>query len=90
MERWRARSVPVHEHFESLEPVLALRCVCMFSGPVSVFSRVTGINRYVDRVRFCRHQGLFWLEPRFFGNVENCFEPMMALRYRATLLWDSV
>ena len=25
MERWRARSVPVHEHFESLEPVLALR-----------------------------------------------------------------
>lgn len=27
MERWRARSVPVQEHFESLEPVLALRCV---------------------------------------------------------------
>ncbi|CAN0267270.1 unnamed protein product, partial [Ectocarpus fasciculatus] len=25
MERWRARSVPVQEHFESLEPVLALR-----------------------------------------------------------------
>eukprot|EP00903_Cladosiphon_okamuranus_P016144 g14899.t1 len=25
MERWRARSVPVMEHFESLEPVLALR-----------------------------------------------------------------
>lgn len=27
MERWRARSVPVQEHFESLEPVLALRSV---------------------------------------------------------------
>lgn len=27
MERWRARSVPVQEHFESLEPVLALRYV---------------------------------------------------------------
>lgn len=26
MERWRTRSVPVQEHFESLEPVLALRC----------------------------------------------------------------
>lgn len=25
MERWRARSVPVEEHFESLEPLLALR-----------------------------------------------------------------
>ena len=24
-ERWRARSAPVREHFESLEPVLALR-----------------------------------------------------------------
>lgn len=33
MERWRARSVPVQEHFESLEPVLALRYVRLASLP---------------------------------------------------------
>ena len=34
MERWRARSAPVQEHFESLEPVLALRFVLFFSAGV--------------------------------------------------------
>lgn len=34
MERWRARSVPVQEHFESLEPVLALRFVAMYFSKI--------------------------------------------------------
>lgn len=34
MERWRARSAPVQEHFESLEPALALRFV-LFMWPAS-------------------------------------------------------
>lgn len=33
MEKWRARSAPVQEHFESLEPALALRFV-LFLRPV--------------------------------------------------------
>ena len=32
MERWRARSVPVQEHFESLEPALALRFGLFFAS----------------------------------------------------------
>lgn len=49
-ERWRARSEPVREHFESLEPVLALRSVSRTHARMAVLHVMRFVMMDDDRV----------------------------------------